>query len=217
MKTFIIAIMLQALSAWGHDHPSVHGMLVLGEDKIFLSHLPMYHSPHDYQAILEVSVPANVKSAYLASKEAHSEKVYTLVPESFVLPDMIAKPRPFKAKLFRGHFERGGEAITGDITVTIKNVVYFTKLNANQPRPAVSQYLSFGSGQEWFLAHVITDRPSFDQIVQLDYPGAVGVLTLSGTRETTPLMPNHLYVIPALGNSVLVKEDVYVERGDLAH
>jgi hypothetical protein len=30
------------------DRPSVHGMAVIGSDTIFLSHLAMFHSPHDY-------------------------------------------------------------------------------------------------------------------------------------------------------------------------
>jgi hypothetical protein len=38
----------------GHEHPAVHGMLVVGEGQLFLSHLPMFHAPHDYQIIMEV-------------------------------------------------------------------------------------------------------------------------------------------------------------------
>lgn len=28
---------------------SVHGMLIFGKEKIYASHLPMFHPPHDYQ------------------------------------------------------------------------------------------------------------------------------------------------------------------------
>ena len=40
------------------DHAAVHGMLMVGEDRSLMSHLPMFHSPHDYQLLLEVNLSA---------------------------------------------------------------------------------------------------------------------------------------------------------------
>ena len=31
------------------DPPDIHGMAVIGQKSVFLSHLPMFGSPHDYQ------------------------------------------------------------------------------------------------------------------------------------------------------------------------
>jgi len=38
------------------DRPAIHGMLLVGEDTPYLSHLPKFASPHYYQAIFEVSL-----------------------------------------------------------------------------------------------------------------------------------------------------------------
>lgn len=46
---------LVAQSEHGHIHytdkPSVHGMTLMGTELIYASHLPMFHTPHDYQII----------------------------------------------------------------------------------------------------------------------------------------------------------------------
>ena len=46
------------LGAVFNDPPAIHGMLMVGTQTIFLSHLPMFHRPHDYQVILEVGLQA---------------------------------------------------------------------------------------------------------------------------------------------------------------
>jgi hypothetical protein len=40
------------------EHPAVHGMLMVGEARVLMSHLPMFHAPHDQQIILETSLSA---------------------------------------------------------------------------------------------------------------------------------------------------------------
>ena len=143
--TFSFAINAQTQQMPHHnDPPSVHGMFLFGNDKIYLSHLPMFHSPHDYQAILEVELSQSTKEIYLQSKKSNPSKtVYTLVPEVFVLPEMINNPRPFKAKIFQGHFERGGTSITESITVKISEVIYFKKIDPNNSHPETVKYNIF--------------------------------------------------------------------------
>jgi hypothetical protein len=38
------------------DEPATHGMAVIGQKSVFLSHLPMFGSPHDYQVIVEAEL-----------------------------------------------------------------------------------------------------------------------------------------------------------------
>ncbi len=38
------------------EKPGFHGMVLVGQRRAYLSHLPMFHSPHDYQAVFEVSL-----------------------------------------------------------------------------------------------------------------------------------------------------------------
>lgn len=49
------------------EKPNFHGMVLIGEERAYLSHLPMFHSPHDYQAVFEVTLTsdqADVMPAY---------------------------------------------------------------------------------------------------------------------------------------------------------
>jgi hypothetical protein len=93
-------------------------MLVVGEETVYLSHLPMFQAegkppmPHRYQAILEVT--REKQEDYTKDRREHrTTNIYTLNPEIFVLPALVSsdpqhKPlASFQAKaVFRGHLER---------------------------------------------------------------------------------------------------------------
>ena len=179
-------------SAAPTDRPSTHGMLMVGEETVYLSHLPMFMSPHDYQAILEVTLSdsgSDPQAMYVSDRRATGEKVYTFVPERFVLTDLVS-PDPKHARLssftgipFRGHFEKGGQPLPvttpgqpGDgqgspCRVNVTAVVHFHKFDPDaEPLPRL-EYLLFGKGQERFLAHAITRPPDFDQILSVTIAG----------------------------------------------
>jgi hypothetical protein len=149
------------------DKPSTHGMLLFGREKIYASHLPMFHSPHDYQIILELELSKSDKKKYVSDKNKNSNyTTYTIEPEKFVLPDMINNPKPFKVNLYRGHFERGGIEILKNITVKIVQIVSFKKFNPEETKAKTTNFILFGNEKEQFLAHEITSKPDFDQIIE---------------------------------------------------
>lgn len=160
------------------DHPATHNMLVVGEETVYLSHLPMFQEegespmPHRYQAILEVTFAK--QEDYVKDRREHqTTKIYTLTPERFVLPELVSadpqhKPlRSFKAKtIFRGHLERDDHVpILQEVKVSVKRVIHFREFDAKAQKSPRLEYLLFGKGQELFLAHVITAPPDFDQIL----------------------------------------------------
>lgn len=212
------------------DRPSVHGMMMMGKETVYLSHLPMFHSPHDYQALLEVEIDEPGKKAYVKSQLSSDETVYTLVPESFVLPEMVANPRPFKAQVFKGHFERGGKLIAQNVTVTIKSVLHFRKLDADAEKPLASTQLLFGNEKEQFLAHMIHGQPDFDQILSVKVPAEIAtnlthapslVVTAQGHPNSEPLNnSDFLEAVSSNGSSqkvpIEVLKSLYLEFGDLA-
>ncbi|MFY7997474.1 MAG: hypothetical protein ACOVSW_02610 [Candidatus Kapaibacteriota bacterium] len=161
----------QQHSAGAPDKPSVHGMLFFGgvqSSAVYISHLPMFHTPHDYQILAEIELPEETRIAYQKSLKAKpKETVYTLVPEVFVLPEMFANPRPFKAELYCGHFERGGKPITEKFTVSIKRIIYQQKFDPSLLRPKTASYLVFGDALQQYAAHTITAKPDFDHILAL--------------------------------------------------
>jgi hypothetical protein len=71
--------------------------------------------------------------------------------------------------IFRGHFERGGVAITADdVEARVERVLYSRRLVAPDPPLAERRYVMFGSPSELFLAHVITRPPDFDQVTAIE-------------------------------------------------
>lgn len=165
-----------------HQEPA-HNMMVVGEKSVFLSHLPMFMVPHNFQVILEATFTSggkNIQDIYTKDRQSHKQtKMYTLMPEdSFKLPSLFTPTPPsrnsFKGTIFRGHLERGGEKIAGltHIDVNVKRVIYAQKLGHGFDKPDKLTYILFGSGQELFLAHLIAKPPDFDQILSVKISNA---------------------------------------------
>jgi hypothetical protein len=219
MMTLIVSFLSQA-QACGLEHtkhtdrPSVHGMLVVGSSKIYLSHLPMFHTPHDYQVIIEAELDASSKKAYLSHLKNSAETVYTLVPETFVLPEMIKSPKPFKAQIYKGHFERGGAVIAETVTVVIKKIVYFKKFLSTAVKPLNGSYILFGNETEQFMAHAITAKPDFDQILKvktdINLKDSAVSMSFKSIDNTTPL------TAPSELEGIEIQESLYTETGDLS-
>jgi len=212
-----------------HDKPSVHGMLIAGASKIYLSHLPMFHSPHDYQVIFEAQFSSAGQAAYLAGLKGSNETVYTLVPESFVLPDMVQTPKPFAAQIYQGHFERGGLLIASQVKVEITKVIYFKKLDPNGIKPLQGNYILFGNEKEQFLAHTISAKPDFDQILKVEaIPSLSNALKTDGFLSLTfKTISNESPLTPPLKASARIQKlnkniqlqidsSLYMETGDLS-
>jgi hypothetical protein len=165
------------------EQEPAHNMMVVGEKSVFLSHLPMFMPPHNFQAIFEATFTSrgkNVQDIYTKDRQSNKQiKMYTLTPiDSFKLPTLFTPNPParnsFKGTVLRGHLERGGEEIVGltKIDVKVKRVVYAKQLGSGLDKSDKLTYILFGKGEELFLAHVITGLPDFDQIlsVKIDNP-----------------------------------------------
>lgn len=157
------------------DQPSVHGMLLFGNGPVYLSHLPMFHSPHDYQLLLEVEMVktgTDPLATYVEDRRVTGEKIYTVVPETFVLTELFTpanapQRKSFKADVVRGHFERGGAEFISNVTFKVKRVVFSKKFQPNAAQLPNLQYLVFGNAKELFAAHVVTKKPDFDHVVSV--------------------------------------------------
>jgi hypothetical protein len=187
VSTTAVAVVLAvfwAAEQQAADPPAIHNMLVVGEETVYLSHLPMFQEkgeppmPHRYQAILEVTFAK--QEGYVKDRREHrTTKIYTLNPESFVLPELVSsdpqhKPlRSFKAKaIFRGHLERKDRVpILQNAEVSVKRVTHFREFDPKAKKSPQLEYLLFGKGQELFLAHLITAPPDFDQMLAVKVTG----------------------------------------------
>lgn len=155
------------------DPPGTHGMLLFGEKKIYLSHLPMFSVPkHRYQVVLEVTLTkegGDPQAAYVKDRRQHpATKIYTFEPDEFILPELDptnSQRSSFTGTIFRGHFERDGEPINENVTANVTRVVHFRRFDPAAADLSQLEYFLFGHSEELFLAHLITKPPDFDQIV----------------------------------------------------
>ena len=177
----VLGLVISAGVQSSADAPATHNMLVIGEETVYLSHLPMFQEPgqgpmpHRYQAILEVTFAG--QESYAKDRRAHpSTSIYALNPERFVLPDLASSDKPltsFNANtIFRGHLERDNRVpILENVKVKVNRVIHFRQFDPNAQRPASLEYLLFGKGKELFLAHRIAAPPDFDQVVSVTIAG----------------------------------------------
>lgn len=179
------------------DEPCKHGMRIVGEKAIYLSHMGLFNDKcHSYQGLFEVSFegPNNPQQIYLnAQRESANQNEFTIEPiERFVLPKLAAgNLTSFRAKIHRGQYERQPEdskLLAGNVTVRIKRVVFFSPFQPGTKRPPLSEYLLFGSESEQLAAHKITTPPDFDQIVALKTPLPLGNTDL--VKAVRIVLPN---------------------------
>lgn len=149
------------------DTTGVHGMLLFGEDDLYLSHLPMFMTPHNFQVLLEAGFDDAVREVLGAGG------LHTFEPEVFAITELDPggdgpARTAIEGTIFRGHFERGGTPIAEGVTAEVRRVVYFAEFD-KQARHEADQaltYLCFGRAGQLHLAHRITASPDFDQVLQ---------------------------------------------------
>jgi glyoxylase-like metal-dependent hydrolase (beta-lactamase superfamily II) len=192
------------------DQPSTHGMLLFGRERVFLSHLPMGRTPHDYQLVFEAGLPEATLAQYRRDASSHPDSLYTLEPaEHWVLPNTITRDSVFSAHLYRGHFERGGTRIASDVPITVRKLVMFRRFEA-QDSLRRSDWFAVGPVTERFLVHRIAGRGDMDQVVRLCDGAKAG----RDGMPVTVTRPDTLSV-GTRTPSGRVCGIVYTERGDL--
>jgi hypothetical protein len=162
----------------GAESPGFHGMLLVGSERIYMSHLPMFMPQHRYQAIWEVSFGAAGDATYRAAwaRPDDAGRIFTLAPqELFRLPELTAARTGFTADVYVGHFERPGHRkLLEGVTVTLKEAVHWHPFLAGDRRPDQATYVLFGGDDELFLAHWVSTAPNYDQILAVAPSAAIG-------------------------------------------
>jgi hypothetical protein len=243
----ILSLTLMMCGKTYAEQPATHGMLLFGNKATYASHLPMFHAPHDYQVIQKLNLTDPTGQKTLAKYEAlknGGETFFTLVPEVMDLTLLISgKKTTYTASLYQGHFEREGKNL-GTINVQVVKTVFSAKLSAKHTpeKPENSNnYLIFGENGEYFAAHLIQERPSFDMILEVNQPYSINLHNCTRTScqepKPVPLLDSRLPVtlpywldsnplaVPgagtALGNPLHgiadIQAIIYFEQNELAH
>ena len=251
MKTITFLIFyLTSLLAFA-DPQATHGMVLFGDQTSYVSHLPMFHAPHDYQFVAEVSLADIPRSETLKSYDLHKaqgETFFTIAPEPFDLSLLVSgEKEQFKAQLYLGHFEQGGEYL-GLIEVNVTQSILAKKLDPKMvdPNELFSvHYIAFGKKGEYYVVHDINEKPSFDFIAKVEQPYFTIETRLGPEKRLVkdsnlPLAIEKFHFGPIkkklltisdflpiegelIGNSIhfngatKVKEIIYQEVGELSH
>jgi hypothetical protein len=234
-----LCVLSRAQAQPGTEPPGIHGMLVFGAEKIYVSHLPMFVPQHRYQGIWEVTFGEQGDKSYRAeqARQDNAGRLFTLAPkELFLLPDLTGARKSFRADVFVGHFEREATTprrILSNVTVKLKDQVHFHPFRVTHRRPDSLTYVLFSAGKEVFLAHWISTAPNYDQVLAvtsetaLDATSRARQLTLQGRSDDEALRPGEspsgLLVIsgdpelPVETRPVAfrVTSEIYLERDEL--
>lgn len=164
---------LRAMNALSHQtpppggHVGVHGMIVFGKDRF--SHIPMFHEPHDYQAVMEVKL----SHPQLEDGVSFGDKLHTFVPEKFSLGDVLSgKQTHFEGTLWEGNFEADGKPWLEGVQVDVKQVNESRHLEGDSQGPEQLSYVLYGEPGDTYLVHPIFGHGAdFDQILKVECSG----------------------------------------------
>lgn len=186
----VLTVQLCAASGAGAEalvpggRPGEHGMVLFGDGgKLYLSHIPMFRRPHDYQAVFAVAVKSGTLPADTGSR------LYTFLPDACSLDDLLrGQLKSLRGQLYQGSFERSDGRLLGPATFAITRVLLWRQLTAQLAAQPALSYFAFPAGQRVFLVHPIGPAPSFDQIVSVQWKGAppqpAERVVLSGQADT---------------------------------
>lgn len=175
----------------GSVAPAVHGMVIFGSETLYASHIPMFMSPHDWQALFKVTLSHPTSDAMALYKAARgfdgdptgAQVQLTLKPKPFVLPDLLeGKVQSFEADLYLGNFEAGGKKLLGGISVKVEKVLAMQHLAAETKALASLSYFLLQDGEKGYLVHQISAPDNFDHILEVNlqssFPAAGGGLPI---------------------------------------
>ena len=161
----------------------VHGMVLFGGDRLFLSHIPMFHAPHDAQLVLEVRAAGDGLPA------SFSDGLHTIEPERFGLDSLRDGTRTrFTATVYRGNFEQGGAPVARGVAFEVVRVVLDRPLVSSDAIAPAPEYLALGRRDALALVHLLGGAPGFDHVVtaRIDGDGPTDDELARGVRVSLP-------------------------------
>jgi hypothetical protein len=150
---------------------------------LYLSHIPMFHSPHDMQAIFSVHFENTTQPVPAMTG------TWTFLPGPCSLDDLVlGNVNRLHGTLYQGDFEQGGQAVL-DADAVFDQVITAVPLNNTTAPLTVLTYQLFGVPGALYLYHPITQPPGFDQILAVAVLGPSLVQATPGSGLTLTLAP----------------------------
>lgn len=161
---------------------SEHGFILLPLDRtnyVWLSHKPMFRSPHDFQLVLLATIiNSTISPVPLPTNISLLNNQWTLEPERWSLNNLInGNITSFSAKLFLGNSEQGGTYLCNITLQIIQPLLTVVQLNGSEVQPyqplryisylQTNSTMSSKSFIHLYLLHQIRVQPDFDAIVHV--------------------------------------------------
>jgi hypothetical protein len=161
-------------------HVGVHGMNLFGSgdatSKLYLSHIPLYDSPHNLQVIVEVKIASGVPDG----QAQFATRNFTVRPSSAFSLDDLAQGtlHSITGNVFMGNFESGGSQAFRSVKFDVQRVIFQHGLSNTMPSTSTLDYIAVGTPTQAFLVHVIDAAPNYEQIVHIKAPPMLDSLAL---------------------------------------
>lgn len=135
---FLFAVIVTAgIPAFAHDpHHVEHNMLLFGETEIFASHI-VYKVPHNFQVILKLELPANIRELYLRERKLHPTETFIYFLDRMHIGD-IGQASAIAGNIFRKNDAGEKVYLARDVRLPRESfaIVYFNELPESlAPRP----------------------------------------------------------------------------------
>ena len=184
---------------------SEHGFVILPLDKInyvWLSHVPMFRSPHDFQIVLLATITnSTVTPVPLPTNISQLNNEWTIVPERWSLNNLInGNITSFTAQLYLGNSEQGGTYLCNITLKIIEPLLTVAQLNVSEVEPyqplRYTSYLLTNSSVSsktfihLYLLHQIRVQPDFDAIAHVIIDPANCTTDLDRTKLSSLLEQN---------------------------
>jgi hypothetical protein len=145
-----------------------HGMVIVPDEKdkasMYLSHIPMFMYPHDYQFLFKASFNSS-------SKQLEENKLYTFLPEKMCLDYLIhGITQDFIGDIYLGSFEDQGLLISEKVKIKIDNILYVNNLKKETHSDNNPSYFVFGKNENKInlLKIIQNEEKSFDHLVKVE-------------------------------------------------
>lgn len=182
-------LIVQGATTPGHAHheaPSIHSMIVNGPDpnQLFLHHYSLFNnSNHTYHVTVEARIDeAADRDTYLKWLEANRDHPKRAVIDlgAFLLADIKpgGRANSFLAKFWEDPavpntpVGQWGSVIPGmgAVYMTVVRLIQFRAYDPDAKYQDRLTYQLYGNTKEAYLAHEVTEAPSFQQVVKLKSP-----------------------------------------------
>ena len=187
------------------SNPMRYAFIVVGSETIFLCHQIMSHMEgHNYEVVLEVTLPDDTKKRLLEDRGEHGRTHYLANVQEHTLASMKAgRVTGFDADIWNtfpkhpvlappwGSPGHPIEPWLAGVRIEIVRVVEYSHVNDNVRGRKYEEYVLFGKNGEAHLYHSIVRQPDYDHVATLaSVPEWLSPEQLqAGVRISVPALP----------------------------